>query len=64
MINEDIERCVYCKYCHKLKDLVDGEWVIKSVCTVFPQIEKNSTYDDFAIVVNSYDMCEMWCKRD
>lgn len=59
-----MNKCIDCRYCHKLKQLVNKEWLISSVCTLFPEIEPNSRYDDFAIVVDAEkDHCEMFTSR-
>jgi len=54
------ERCSTCRYFHELKELDEEnkEWIIKSVCTLFP--ENESGYDAFAIVTTGGDMCECW----
>jgi len=53
-------KCETCKYLHKLKHLVDKQWVLGSVCTIYPETE-NGGYDDFAIVIDNpeIDYCEM-----
>lgn len=56
--------CMNCKFCHKLKQLLNNQWIIQSVCTVYPQTEQNSDYEDFAIVVDVVnDTCEMFVPR-
>ena len=48
--------CKDCRYFHKLKELVDGEWVVKSCCTLHP--ESGGGYNSFALVVAENDYCE------
>lgn len=50
--------CKFCRFCHKLKELKDGIWVIKSCCTAFSEIEGG--YESFVIVVSGDDVCEMF----
>lgn len=53
------ERCINCRFCRKLKELVKGKWIIKSCCTFFAETEPDGGYDSFVIVVNAdRDMCE------
>ena len=63
-MNEN-ERCINCRFCRKLKELVNGTWVIKSCCTFFPETEPGSGYDAFAIVVDKdRDRCENFTPRN
>ena len=63
-MNEN-ERCINCRFCRKLKELVNGTWVIKSCCTLFAETEPDSGYDAFAIVVDKdRDRCECFSPRN
>lgn len=55
------QTCKNCNHSHLLKELVDGKWIYKSVCTLFP--EQGSDYFLFALVVNDEDMCEEFSER-
>ena len=63
-MNEN-KRCINCRFCRKLKELVNGTWVIKSCCTFFPETEPDNGYGAFAIVVDKdRDRCECFSPRE
>ena len=62
-MNEN-ERCINCRFCRKLKELVNGTWVIKSCCTLWAETEPDGGYDSFVLVVgDAYDKCECFNPR-
>jgi ribosomal protein L37AE/L43A len=62
-MNEN-KRCINCRFCRKLKELVNGIWVIRSCCTLFAETESDSGYNAFAIVVDKdRDRCENFSPR-
>lgn len=58
-----MDRCGRCYFFHKLKEFKDGDWIIKSCCTLFPQTEPNDGYDSFALVTDEMDFCECFKVR-
>lgn len=63
-MNEN-ERCINCRFRRKLKELVNGTWVIKSCCTIWAETEPDGGYDSFVLVINdAYDGCECFSPRE
>jgi len=63
-MNEN-ERCIKCRFRRKLKELVNGTWVIKSCCTIWAETEPDGGYDSFVLVINdAYDGCECFSPRE
>jgi len=59
------ECCRDCRFCRKLKELVNGTWVIRSCCTIWAETEPDGGYDSFVLVINdAYDRCECFSPRE
>ena len=58
-----MDRCGNCRFFHKLKELSDKKWIIKSCCTLFPETSKKYEYNDFVLVVDEMDLCECFSDR-
>lgn len=59
-INKLMERhkecCIVCKHCHPCKVLINKGWKYFNICTA---LFDGSKYE-MALVVDDYDMCEMF----
>ena len=53
-------KCKDCKYCHKYKRLIDGEWEYSSCCTYWVQAEDVPDYKSTVLYTEEDDICEMF----
>lgn len=58
-VSNSNEFCNTCVHFRRLKELVNSEWVIKSCCTLWPDVDGQG-YDNYVIVVDSTDFCECY----
>lgn len=55
------EKCEDCKYCHELRELVNHDWIRKSVCIYFAT--ESDEYDKWCQVVEKDGLCEMFTEK-
>jgi len=59
------ECCRDCRYCHALKELAFGRWIMRSCCTFWVETEPKDGYTSWVQVVDEYgDKCECFTPRE
>ena len=58
-----VVKCKDCKYCHKYKRLIDGEWEYSNCCTYLVQAEDVPDYSSTVLHTESDDECELFVSR-
>lgn len=59
------ECCRDCHYCHALKELAFGRWIVRSCCTFWVETEPKDGYTSWVQVVDEYgDKCECFTPRE
>ena len=59
------ECCRDCRYCHALKELAFGRWIVRSCCTYWAETEPEDGYTSWVQVVDEYgDKCECFTPRE
>ena len=56
-------KCKDCKYCHKYKRLIDGEWEYSKCCTYLVQAEDVPDYASTVLHTENDDECELFTER-
>lgn len=56
-------KCKDCKYYHKYKRLIDGEWEYSNCCTYWVQAEDVPDYASTVLHTESDDECELFTER-